>query len=391
MLTRRGWALLGGGAGLVGLWAALGEIELLGAGVVVLAAVGFGLAVTALRLPRVEIGRRLAPALVNEGDRASVRLAVANPHRGSLRDVVVVDRVEGLGEAMFEIGSIGGKSTVEATYQIVCRPRGVYAVGPVEVAARDPLGVSMRSRPAGTADRLIVYPETEELRGFPVVRGRDPATHASRPEFSHRGGEDFYTLREYRVGDDLRRVHWPSSAKRDEIMIRQLETPWTSRALVLLDVRPEAYESPACFEKAVRGAASVVRHLAGSGFDAELWAGGGATIDVTAYAAAMEALALVETRHVDVRAVGAHLSRTGAGGLLFLITGTPDHDLFGVRQVMARDYPSAVLMSATTRGGGALGAFQGAGVLTMTASPTDAWATAWMQATSRTWHVAPAG
>jgi hypothetical protein len=105
----------------------------------------------------------------------------------------------------------------------------------------------------------------------------------------------------------------------------------------------------------------------------------------------MEALALVETRHVDVRAVGAHLSRTGAGGLLFLVTGTPDHDLFGVRQVMARDYPSAVLMSATTQGGGALGAFQGAGVLTMTASPTDAWATSWMQATSRTWHVAPAG
>lgn len=390
MLTRRGWALVGGGLGLLALWAALGEIELLGAAVVVLGAVVFGVAMAVAGMPRAEVTRRLAPALVNEGDRALVRVGVSNQRSTSLRDLTLVDRVEGLGEATFEIATIPPRASVEASYHIDCRPRGVYTVGPVQLAVRDPLGLAFRTRTAGSPDRLIVYPETEALRGFPVVRGRDPATHASRPEFSHRGGEDFYTLREYRVGDDLRRVHWPSSAKRDEIMIRQLETPWQSRALVLLDVRPEVYESATTFEKAVRGAASVVRHLAASGFDAELWAGGSSTINVAQYATAMEALALVDTRHIDIRSVGAHLSRTGAGGLLFLITGTPDHDLLGVKQAMARDYPTVVVMSATKETTGEIAAFQRAGAVTMTASPTDSWAAVWMQATTRTWHVVSA-
>ena len=67
---------------------------------------------------------------------------------------------------------------------------------------------------------------------------------ASRPEFSRRGGEDFYTLRSYQEGDDLRRVHWASSAKLDELMIRQMETPWQSRALVFFDVRRRATRTP---------------------------------------------------------------------------------------------------------------------------------------------------
>jgi uncharacterized protein (DUF58 family) len=391
MLGRRGWAVAGFGVGLAVVWAALGEVELLGVATLLVGSVVFAVALTRWARPRVEVSRRLAPALVHEGDRAGVRVTITNPGRRRLSDLTIVDQVAGLGEARFEVASLGPGESVEATYHILCRPRGVYDVGPTRVTTADPLGLASAGWTGGARDRLIVYPETEELSGFPVTRGRDPATHAARPEFSHRGGEDFYTMREYRVGDDLRRVHWPSSAKRDELMIRQLETPWKSLALVMLDVRSRAYEHPECFEKAVRGAASVVRHLAGAGFDAELWAGGTATVGVGRYASVMEALALVTTDdRLDIRAAAAHLARTGRGGALFLVTGTPDADLLGVRQALSREYRSVVLMAAIAGHEGTTSEFRRAGAVTMSVPPDGSWATAWIQATSRTWHAVSA-
>ncbi len=147
--------------------------------------------------------------------------------------------------------------TYTAGYRILAKPRGVYRVGPVRVSVADPLhlAASDTDRPAMPTGSSSTR-RSSNSRAFPLVRGLNPALHATRPEFSHRGGEDFFTLREYRIGDDLRRVHWPSTAKRDELMIRQLETPWQSRALVLLDVRRTSYENRAAFERAVSGAAS---------------------------------------------------------------------------------------------------------------------------------------
>ena len=71
-------------------------------------------------------------------------------------------------------------------------------------------------------------------------------------------GDEFLTLREYEVGDDLRRVHWRSTARTGELMIRQDEARWRSRAAVVLDVRPGAHDA-ASFEVAVEAAASVSR------------------------------------------------------------------------------------------------------------------------------------
>jgi uncharacterized protein (DUF58 family) len=72
-----------------------------------------------------------------------------------------------------------------------------------------------------------------------------------------RSGDDFYALRQYVVGDDLRKVHWPSTARRDELMVRQDELPWQGRVTVLLDVRRNAH-TPESLELAVSAAASIV-------------------------------------------------------------------------------------------------------------------------------------
>ncbi len=294
MPTLRGWAFSGAGLALVVLWYALGDIELLLVALFLVIAQVFALVVVRARRSQLEVNRRLGSATVHDGDTTSVTLLVENQSKRAIGNISIEDDVNQLGVASFEVARLRKGESTTATYRVTCRPRGVYKVGPTMVSISDPLGLAETRGPIGPVDRIVVYPALEELTGFPIVRGQDPAMQASRPEHSRRGGEDFYTLREYQRGDDLRRVHWPSSAKTDELMIRQLETPWQSRALVLLDVRDGSYESRDAFEKAVSGAATIVTHLVGSGFDADLWAGDADPIDASRYGSAMERLALVQ-------------------------------------------------------------------------------------------------
>jgi uncharacterized protein (DUF58 family) len=87
--------------------------------------------------------------------------------------------------------------------------------------------------------------------------GHDPHAGADHPTALGRGGEDFYGLREYQVGDDLRRVHWKSVARTGELMIRQDEMPWQGRATVVLDLRLAVHDA-ASLERAISAAASIV-------------------------------------------------------------------------------------------------------------------------------------
>ena len=393
MLTDRGWAALGASLALILLWVALGETELLATGLFLTTAALAAWLYTRFTKPAARVVRHLRPTLVREGDQALVRTAVTNTGRWSVFNPTIEDEVVKLGSARFAAARIKPQATTTGTYQILCRPRGIYQVGPTRLTLSDPLRFAQKTVEMGESDRLVVYPTIEPLDDFPVVRGRDPSMHAARPEFSHRGGEDFYTLREYRTGDDLRRVHWPSSAKRDELMIRQLETPWQSRAMVVLDAREDRYENVADFEKAVRGAASVVRHLFASGFDTDLWTGiaQASSRDPDSISRAMEALAAIQLqRDLDIRSILSSVQQTGDGGVLIFVGGVPDADLFAVQQMLAGEYPATILLSVSANPSAGLLDFQRARVVTISVPVDGSWSAAWLEATRNTWSTVSA-
>jgi uncharacterized protein (DUF58 family) len=392
MPTLRGWAFSGAGLALLVLWYALGDIELLLAALFLIFSQILAIAVVHARHARLEVHRRLGSATVHDGDTTTVTLLIENESRRAIGNISIEDDVNHLGVASFEVARLRRGETTTATYRVTCRPRGVYRVGPTIVSAADPLGLAETRMPTGPVDRIVVYPALEELSGFPIVRGQDPTMQASRPEHSRRGGEDFYTLREYQRGDDLRRVHWPSSAKTDELMIRQLETPWQSRALVLLDVRNASYESRDAFEKAVSGTATIVTHLVSSGFDADLWAGDADPIDASRYGSAMERLALVQPDPaIDIKAVAARIRQKGGGGALVIITGIADRSLLTVQQLLARDYPTTVLMTVSSSTSQTLVGFRRFGVATVSIEPDQPWAPAWVTTMRTAWTTASVG
>jgi uncharacterized protein (DUF58 family) len=394
MPTTRGWAALGAGVALIVLWVVFGERLMLGVGLFLVVAIGSGVAYVRSTVPNVGVSRHVTPFQAHDGDRAIVELTLSTSRR--IPQAVVLDEVSGLGTARFVADRVEPHHPMVARYEVLCRPRGVYTVGPAVVQVRDPLALSEAGGTAGKIDRLVVYPAVEDLDGLPLGRGNDPTAKTSRANFSLTGGEDFFTLREYQQGDDLRKVHWPSSAKRDELMIRQLEMPWQSRALVLLDPRQSAYPDSEAFEHAVRGVASAFRHLFRNGYTPTLWTGNGSGTVIgnsEGYGIAMEELAVVQSApFLDLNTALGRIRRTGmAGGVLVLVTGVPDDPMLGMYRTLGKDFYRTIVMSSGSDSSDELMQFARAGATTVSSRSPERWASAWKQGMERTWSTATAG
>lgn len=379
-MTDRGWAIGGAGIAALALWILLGEVELLVAGAGLVGAIGLALLTVRAVRPKIGVVRRLLPNLVHEGETAEVKAMITNQGRLGVRNLTVSDIVEAMGSADFEVGRLRPRETVHATYRITCRRRGVYTVGPASLRVSD--SARLVSRPTGSegVDRLVVYPAIEELIGFPIARGMDPSLQAARPEFANRGGEDFFTLREYLPGDDLRFIHWPSSAKGDTLLIRQMETPWQQRALIILDLRRQAYDNAGCFEHAVRAMASLVVHYGQGGYDSLVWVGGTAPVPGSRTVAVMEKLALAETDdRLDLRILAGRIRQKGGGGTLLLVSGTPDAAMTEFSRLLGHDYGATLALCATNTPSTFGATMHRAGIRTIERSPGQRWADGWRE------------
>jgi uncharacterized protein (DUF58 family) len=151
----------------------------------------------------------------------------------------------------------------EAAYELPTARRGTIAVGPLTLRVSDPLGLVERSAELAGRARLVVHPRVHPVLALPGSSTREARRGATRPARAARG-DDFFALREYEVGDDLRRVHWRSTARLGELMLRQDELRFGEVATVLLDTRAQAHTAGS-FERALEVAASVAAALVEDG------------------------------------------------------------------------------------------------------------------------------
>lgn len=340
MLTKRGWGLLTGSMVLGAAGRTLGVVELF-----VLAAGGAGLLVLAvvsvLARGRVVVDgrRRLVPSRVHAGSDSRVELEVTNYGLRTtpvltLRDTVAASRGTSAAPrlARFQLAPLRPEEFNRAAYRLGAERRGLFRVGPLEAVVSDPFGlVSITSEAAPTTE-LTVYPKVEVVVAPPLTTGHDPRSGGGHATFLGHGDE-FYGLRAYEVGDDLRQVHWPSTARQDELMIRQHELPWQGRATVLLDVRSSAHDEGS-FEQAVSAAASLltaswkrdsqVRLLTTEGLDSAFGTG------AAHMEAAMEHLAVVEPGADRLDPLVNSLRRRATGALVVVTTTTAGPGLAGL-------------------------------------------------------------
>jgi len=201
-----------------------------------------------------EIGLDLTRTRVVVGERAVGGLMLANRTPRTLLPSEVILPV-GAGRGVFQVPRLAPDEEHEEVFAIPTTRRGVLSVGPVSVRRGDPLGLFERAHDRRQAVDLFVHPQTTPLDGLSLGHLRDleglPVQHLARDDVS------FHALREYQPGDDLRHVHWKSTARIGEVMVRQYEETRRSHFVVGLSTLPDEYREAEEFELAISVAGSV--------------------------------------------------------------------------------------------------------------------------------------
>jgi len=216
------------------------------------------------------VGHAVTPSRIVVGEQAQVRLVLGNPHSFGTGPLRITETVPGGRPLRFSVAGVRGRQRRTVAYPLPALRRGRYTVGPTTVMASDPFGLVTADTRSTDVGELIVRPATVRLATLTLpVAWRDGAATLSHSVGV--GGSDDASVREYRHGDDLRKIHWRSTARSGAFMVRQEERPWHGESLVLLDHRALAYPTApaqpdsAALEWAITAAASIGCHLAERG------------------------------------------------------------------------------------------------------------------------------
>jgi hypothetical protein len=212
-------------------------------------------------------------ALVLRPDRTTAGVAV----RGRLRldnrwplavGQPVVEVASGTAQRWYRLPTLPALGSHDAEVVVPAPRRGVVTVGPVLYRRSDPLGLFRRRVRWAEPVELLVRPATVDLAGLPVGQIRDlegvPSDQLSMSDLA------FHALREYVPGDELRHVHWRSSARAGQLLVRQYHDSRRTSALLLVDTRKASYGDPEDLELALSVAASVTLRAARDGYSLTL-------------------------------------------------------------------------------------------------------------------------
>ncbi|MCU1489884.1 MAG: hypothetical protein JWM85_1289 [Acidimicrobiaceae bacterium] len=257
-MTRSGAGALVLGALLLGVGAALhwAAVAALGASLLLATLVA---ALSVLRRPHVHITRQIEPPRVSKGLPAIAYLQFTN--RGRLRSPAMV-ALQPYGERSVPLVMprlLRGQSGMR-TYRLPTSRRGVFSLGPLQVTRADPFDLVRVTERHGESEEIWVSPKILPLR--PLASGVTRNLEGPTSDRSPQGTITFHGLREYQVGDDLRMIHWKSTARAGQLMVRHNVDTSQPYTVVLLDLRPAPY-SPDSFETAVDVAASVITSASG--------------------------------------------------------------------------------------------------------------------------------
>lgn len=329
-LTTRGRSFLASGVACLACGFLFDERDLLRLGVFLMVLPGLGLSALYRTRYRMSCTRRLEPARVPVGSTATVTLRLENlsrlptgvllgedslPYQLGNRPRFVLDRVEPLG-------------TREVGYSVRCDARGRFEIGPLALRLTDPFGLAELTRSFTAMETLVVTPQVLPLPRV-VLGGEWAGSGETRARSVGSAGEQDVAPREYREGDDLRRVHWRSTARYGELMVRREEQPWQARAGVLLDTRHAAHRGDgpdSSFEWAVTAAASISVQLSRGGYvlrfvdstGDELAGDGAAEVE----GQLLDGLAEVEPSRDTALSLGLDRLRRGGGeGLVIALLG----------------------------------------------------------------------
>lgn len=253
VVSTTGWLVLGGAAVALVLAWGFGWVEFAFLGFTLLAALLVSVAFVFGRM-QFRVGIELQPARVVAGERALGRLVVANAGTKSSTP----SRLElpvGAGLAEFVIPALPPGGEHEELFAVPTNRRAVIVAGPAVSVRGDQLGLLRRTVPWTDPVELFVHPVTARLRPSAAGLVRDLEGEITKTITNN--DISFHALRAYEPGDALRNVHWRTSARTGQLMVRQYEETRRSQLIIVQSAEREHYASDEEFELAVSVLASI--------------------------------------------------------------------------------------------------------------------------------------
>ena len=331
-LTTRGRCLIAAGiaSALCGL--VLGERDLLRVAVFLVALPLVAAAVVARTRFRLSCSRDVTPSRVPAGQPATARLVLENVSFLPTGLLLLEDEVPYTlgGRPRFTVDRVGPGQHRVVHYPIRSDARGRYRIGPLRLRLADPFGLVELTRSFTAVDMLTVVPAVHPLPSIKLGGAWESGGESVSRSVAIRGDDDAAT-REYRNGDDLRKVHWRSTARVGKLMVRREERPWQARATLLLDTRSDSHRGDgpgSSFEWAISALASVGAYIARRGYsmrmitDAGVAAGG---TELTDEGVLLDHLAEVQvSRNRTLDAAAGPLRGAEGLGTLIAVVGNLD-------------------------------------------------------------------
>jgi len=329
--TVRGASFLA--AGLVGVLAGviLGSSAMISVGLLLLSLPVFSALAARRARYQLRCERQIVPQRVAPGQPARISVRLENVSRVSTGLLLAEDAIPySLGaRPRYVLSGIERGGSRDLSYQLRSDLRGKYRIGPMRLRIADVFGLVELSANFASQSTLTVTPKV-----VPLVSASTTGSWSSdgdgRSKMSAAAGDDDVIPRAYRTGDELRRVHWRSTAKYGELMVRREEQRWQDRAVLILDTRRSAHVGAgpgSSFEFAVSAAASIGVHLYRSGMAGQLLTDAGPLAGSAMFEdVLLDALAVVtQSRNHNFARSTAALS-TIEGGLLVVIAGRLTED-----------------------------------------------------------------
>jgi hypothetical protein len=257
VITPLGWLVLAIGVASIVLSAVFGWQEFTYLGTVTLAAVLVG---CAFLFGRASYGVvvELNPRRVVVGDRAMGRMLVTNTGAKGLPPTRMELPV-GQGIAEFQLPAMKPNEEHEELFAVPTSRRAVIVAGPAESVRGDELGLLRRALKWADAVDLFVHPKTVRLMPSAAGLVRDLEGQVSKTITNN--DIAFHALRPYVPGDDRRYVHWRTSARIGQLMVRQFEETRRSQLTMIHASRSDLYASEEEFELAVSVTASIAAQV----------------------------------------------------------------------------------------------------------------------------------
>lgn len=288
--------------------------------------------------PRLAIERTVAPTRLQADELAEVTVEFANAGNRSTTLYTAEEQLAPiLGDPpRFLLPRLPAGHRRRLTYQVRSQIRGRHRLGPVSLRQEDPFGLTQVELLVRSEGEIVIRPRVVPL-GQGQPSGSGFGVEGETPQMVALHGEDDVSIRGYRDGDDLRKVHWPATAHRGELMVRQEDRPARRSAVLLLDSRASGHSDGVCsasFEWAVSALASVAVRLSALGYTLHLAthetaASGDLERDLDSEEV-LEALAVVERCSDGDHAQLIHVARElteRTGGLVAAVTDLDDVSL----------------------------------------------------------------